>query len=51
MLFLAIERSATWPEVAACLVICSLVAFLCIKFFCDDDSDQRGPHDFPEWWI
>lgn len=45
MLFSAIERDATWPEVAACVVICGLVAFLCIKFFCDDDSDPSGPHD------
>jgi len=50
MLFSAIERTATWQEVGACVVICGLVAFLCIKFFCDDDSDQRGPHDL-EWWL
>jgi hypothetical protein len=50
MLFSSIERHATLPEVAACVVICGLVAFLGIKFFCDDDSDQSGPRDL-EWWL
>ena len=43
-------QKASASETAACLVICCLIVFVCIKFFCDDDSDRGGPRDL-EWWI
>ena len=52
MLFSAIERSATWQEVALALFICGLIVFLCVRFFGGDDNGHHGgPHNFPECWL
>jgi hypothetical protein len=42
---------ASASETMACVVICCLIVFVCIKFFCDDDSDQRGSDQFPDGWL
>jgi hypothetical protein len=42
-------QKASASETAACVVICCLIVFICIKFFCDDDSDQSGPQDLEGW--
>jgi hypothetical protein len=42
-------QKASASETAACVVICCLIVFICIKFFCNDDNDPSGPHDLEGW--